>query len=171
MKSKRLRRLQTFEYTGQQRYSLTFCTHERRALFTDAALARCVAAHILQTAASVEYEAVVYCVMPDHMHLLVTGRPGSAPLPVFVQRAKQLSGYHGGRLAAHRVWQTGYYERVLREAEDTRELTAYILNNPVRAGLVKNAADYEFIGSSVYTLMELLEFIQLEEHRNGSPSR
>jgi putative transposase len=41
-------------------------------------------------------------------------------------------------------WQRGFYDHVLRKEEDTRAVAEYIINNPVRAGLVKTWRDYPF---------------------------
>ena len=40
------------------------------------------------------------------------------------------------------VWQKGYFERVLRGEEGTDAVIAYMLNNPVRAGLVETPMAY-----------------------------
>jgi hypothetical protein len=50
------------------------------------------------------------------------------------------------------VWQTGYYERILRETDDTYELMVYLLNNPLRAQLAKDISEWEHFGSSVYSI-------------------
>lgn len=134
----RLRRLQDFTYNGPQRYSLTICADERQLLSVDDALVKCVVTHFLAAADHCKYAVIVYCVMPDHMHVLATGAEGCDDLDVFVKRAKQLSGYHGKRIARRSLWQDGYYERVLRDWEDTRAVVAYILDNPVRKGLVRS---------------------------------
>jgi putative transposase len=99
--------------------------------------------------------------MPDHVHLLVEGTLTAGNLSDFVKDAKQRSGYHGRRFCGVRVWQPGYFERVLRDSETTHELIAYIVENPVRAQLVGDPGDYPFIGSSRYTVEQLLEFVQV----------
>ena len=71
--------------------------------------------------------------------------------------AKQRSGGAYARSRHTRLWQEGYYERVLREDDDARELARYIINNPVRADLVESPADYLFSRSDVWTMAELLE--------------
>jgi REP element-mobilizing transposase RayT len=43
------------------------------------------------------------------------------------------------------LWQDGYYERVVR-AHGMDSLVRYILNNPVRAGIVEGAEQYPFSG-------------------------
>jgi hypothetical protein len=56
------------------------------------------------------------------------------------------------------LWQRYGYEHVLRDDEDTRGIGRYIFGNPVRAGLVKAADEYPFLGSETRTVREILEF-------------
>lgn len=156
----RLRRLNNFSYTGPHRYLLTICAHHKQPLFKNAELVDVIVGQILIAAKACAFEIIAYCFMPDHAHLVVEGSTESASLSAFAQRAKQLSGYHGKRLADGRVWQSGYHERVLRADQDTPSVVAYVLANPVRAGLVENPADYPFNGSGVWTVNELLEYVQ-----------
>ena len=116
---------------------------------------------IVRAADGSDYAILAYCVMPDHVHVVVAGRPGASRLTNVVKRMKQLSGYHAKMLTECAVWQTGYHDTVLRSFEATRNAIAYVINNPVRAGLVANAADYEFIGSSVYSRALLLDFAKV----------
>ena len=85
--------------------------------------------------------------MPEHVHLLADGSNAARSLSAFVKHAKQLSGYHGRKVCDRRIWQSGYFERVLREDEDTSGVVDYILMNPVRRGLVATPAEYPFSDS------------------------
>jgi putative transposase len=102
---------------------------------------------------------LAYCFMPDHVHLLVEGVDLQSDLRTFVGRAKQHSGADFALKHDRRLWQPGYYDRVLRQDGDARRVARYIVNNPVRAGLVVSPRDYPFVGSDVWTLDELLEWI------------
>ena len=95
--------------------------------------------------------------MPDHVHLLVEGVCADSDFKRFAKMTKQRSGGLYARTHHARLWQEGYYERVLREDDDARDLAKYIVNNPVRAGLVDAPADYPFSGSDVWKMTELLE--------------
>jgi hypothetical protein len=53
------------------------------------------------------------------------------------------------------------FERVLRNDESMLSVARYILENPVRAGLVARVEDYPFVGSQTHPLSEILEVIQL----------
>ena len=52
------------------------------------------------------------------------------------------------------------YERVLRDDEATLAVARYIIENPVRAGLVSDPRDYPFLGSQVFSLDEILSAVQ-----------
>ena len=94
--------------------------------------------------------------MPDHAHLLVEGLSDKSNLRRFVNSAKQHSGYAHGQARRERLWQGGYYDRVLRPSEDPKWVARYILENPVRAGLVESPQDYDFLGSDVWEIQDLL---------------
>jgi hypothetical protein len=56
-----------------------------------------------------------------------------------------------------RLWQAGYFDRVLREDDSTFAVARYIVQNPVRAGLVRSPVEYPFCGSSIWSKEELIE--------------
>ena len=155
----RLRRLAGFSYTGPWRYSLTSCASSLRPLFRDSDLVVVCRDQILRASAECGFDVIAYCFMPTHVHLLAHGASKDARLTDFMRHAKQLSGYHGRHLAGGPVWQSGYYERVLRELEDSRTVAAYIVNNPVRARLVDDAREYPFTGSGVCDRHQLFEYV------------
>jgi REP element-mobilizing transposase RayT len=152
-----------FSYTGPHRFSLTVRAYERQPLFDNRELAGCVRTQILRAASASGYAVVVYCIMPTHVHLLVEGRAGRSPLSEFMKRAKQYAGFYGRKIIDAPVWQPGYLGRALREAEDTRTVLAYILDNPVRLRLVASPRDYLLIGSGVCETAELMDLVQDRE--------
>jgi REP element-mobilizing transposase RayT len=95
--------------------------------------------------------------MPDHVHLLVEGRVPASDCRKFIARAKQYSGFHYQRMFGERLWQRYGYERVLRAEEETLAVARYIFQNPIRAGLVTRVSDYPFVGSSDYTVAQILD--------------
>jgi putative transposase len=95
--------------------------------------------------------------MPDHGHFLIEGVKENSDFKRFCKLAKQRSGgvpahRHGGPL-----WQEGYYDRILREGDDALAVARYLLNNPVRAGLVAAPAEYPYLGSDRWTVAELID--------------
>ena len=90
--------------------------------------------------------------MPDHAHLLVEGREAQSDLRRFVKMAKQRSGGVYSRRFHRRLWQEGYFERVLRDPDDACLIARYIVMNPVRAGLVASPCDYPYVGTTLWDL-------------------
>jgi REP element-mobilizing transposase RayT len=85
--------------------------------------------------------------MPDHVHLLLEAT-SACPLPDYVGRWKSLcyrARRQHGNLRA--FWQRSFFDRALRADEDLRQVALYILNNPVRRGLVEDFRSYPLCGS------------------------
>ena len=86
--------------------------------------------------------------MPEHVHLLIT-----PARDITLERAIQLikGGYSyqfGISFGAREVWQRGFTDHRIRDAEDFARHRVYIEQNPVRRGLVERAEQYRL--SSAY---------------------
>jgi REP element-mobilizing transposase RayT len=149
--------LEGFDYRGFHRYFVTVCTDERREPFTDTERVGLVEAHFLRIAKEFEIADLAHCFMPDHLHAALEGRSENADLLAFVARMKQYTGFYFKQRFGVRLWQRYTYEHVIRDDETTAAVIRYVMENPVRAGLVTDVRDYPFIGSSEYALEELLE--------------
>lgn len=80
--------------------------------------------------------------------------------------AKQDSGFYYARNFGEPLWQRYGFERVLRPEETTATVVRNILENPLRAGLVDGVDEYPFIGSSAYTVGELMDLIQSQPQQS-----
>ena len=163
-------RLKTFDYRGIHRYFLTFCTHERRRLFVMADCVALVHLQFLRTAAGSQMAILAYCFMPDHVHLLIEGLSDDSDGRLFIARAKQFSGFHFQKQFGVPLWQRYGFEHTLRADEDALSVARYILENPVRAGLVTQVQDYPYLGSKVHSVEEILEALQMDHRWRKSAS-
>jgi putative transposase len=100
--------------------------------------------------------------MPDHLHLLVEGKSPSSDGRDFIKRSRQYSAFYYSRAFGMKPWQRYGYDHVLRDDEKTVVVARYILNNPIRAGLVKRIEDYPYCGSLEWPLEALLDWIRKE---------
>ena len=98
--------------------------------------------------------------MPDHVHLLVQGCSDASDLREFVKLAKQTSGFAYSQAKKGRLWQPSYYDRALRDDESSLWIIAYILRNPVVAGLSARCEDYPFVGSAACGVNSLIEMLR-----------
>ena len=159
MRTSRPERIRAFDYLGRYRYFLTFCTQGRRRHFAHADVVTLVRTQTRRAATEEGFAISAYCYMPDHVHLLVTGLEEQSDGRRFIKAAKQYSGYVFARSYGDRLWQRYGYERVLRSDEATLAVARYIVNNPLRANLVKEVRQYPFLGSDVYELDAVLEAV------------
>jgi REP element-mobilizing transposase RayT len=88
--------------------------------------------------------------MPDHLHLVLT--PRAAELSDVMRNlksfcAKQIRDTTGNRGP---LWQSGFHDRAARNEAQYRIAIEYVHQNPVKAGLVESAEDWEYSSAGVY---------------------
>jgi putative transposase len=139
-------RLRGFDYTACRPYFVTFVTRYRQQLFRDPKIAGLARDVILRYRALGWYRLGCYCVMPDHVHVLVTLLGRRRSLSNVVAAIKNQITYHA-KLDCRTVrWQLGYHDRIAREHELCRDYLEYVIANPVRMGLVTDFRQYPFSG-------------------------
>jgi REP element-mobilizing transposase RayT len=87
-----------------------------------------------------------YCVMPDHVHILLKLRSSLHHLSRIVATLKHESAKSVLSLGERFRWKYGYYDKILRGYEPEFGIARYITQNPVRAGMVRVADDYPYAG-------------------------
>lgn len=89
------------------------------------------------------YKLWAFCIMSNHIHLLLTLKPGAPILWKVMQDMKKYTGREGNKLIGSegQFWEKESYDHLVRAGEFNRILR-YILDNPVKAGLVKDWQDW-----------------------------
>ena len=135
-------RLEPFQKYDPPLYFVTFNTHRRRPLlankrvhdrfadFANAALSRGIAVGR-------------YVIMPDHMHLFVAGHYEFS-INEWIRVLKRTLSTVISAPAPH--WQAGFFDHLIRHNESYGEKWEYVYQNPVRAGLVREANDWPWQG-------------------------
>ncbi len=128
---------------------ITFCTKFRRILpdwARDIVLGCCIHDDDRR------YRLRVGVVMPDHVHVILTpltdeSRRTMVSLVEIMKAIKGASAHainrHAGNQGA--IWQEESFDRVVRSSENLDAKIAYILENPVRSGLVRDWREYKWI--------------------------
>jgi putative transposase len=140
-------RLPAASYVGLRRYFLTFCCFERRKCFLQRDFNQYFVERLREQSAAHQFNALAYCLMPDHVHLLVGALAVNSNLAPFVKALKQVTGFEFERRTGERLWQRYYYDHVLRPKDEPDSVAWYIWLNPVRAGLCGKSKEYPFLGS------------------------
>jgi putative transposase len=90
------------------------------------------------------YNFHAFAVMPNHVHLLMTAFVPVSKLMkslkgITAKRANEMLG-----LTGNSFWQEESYDRLVRDCREFEKIRSYIEENPVRAGLVRDAAEYRW---------------------------
>jgi len=145
-------RLPLVAYRGFQVVSFTACIKLRTPFFTTPELFDNFKEMLLRGLREYECASDIYLFMPDRTHIICRGQSETADTWRAMKAFKQYSGFW---LAANRPshrWQKDFYDHILRNDAAIEKHIWYILNNPVRAGLVDYWKDYPFKGSTLYNL-------------------
>jgi len=153
-------RLADSDYLGATHIFFTMNTFRRQHHFTSAAAVKPILSELLRTTGECAVETIAYCFMPDHLHTLLAGTAVTSNLKACANRFRRRAGKDYRRLHTGRLWQEGYFDRSLRSSDAIIDVVAYILNNPVRAGLCRAPGEYPFSGSDRYTLEDLASAVQ-----------
>ena len=138
-------RLHDDVYKSEQQYfSITIATNNRNKYFTNPETAILTVKLITDTYLTKQAILVAYCLMPDHLHLLIA--PNKLSLVRVIQAWKS---YSTKMIQKHlkisgSIWQRSFYDHALRKEEDLGKVANYILENPVRKELVKDWRDYPY---------------------------
>jgi putative transposase len=128
---------------AQRTFFITTVTWQRVPIFRKEARARLLIEVMLGYRDQGKYLLHEFVVMPDHIHLLLTPAP-EISLERAVQFIKGGYSYRLRKVEKIQVWQESFTNHRIRDPEDYERHCEYIRMNPVRAGLVRDAAAYPF---------------------------
>ncbi len=142
------------KYFGRYDEWLDHCAHGSRWL-ESANIAQIVASE-MQSMDGDRYWLMAYCIMPNHVHLLIEslvmeqsqhqGKSARYPITEILRLLKGRTA-RACNLELHRngsFWQHESYDHYVRDEAELERIIHYILNNPVKAGLVKEWKEWSF---------------------------
>lgn len=130
------------DYAGDVDVHLTLAA-DRDKPFADDRVAQMICQNIQFYCDRLAYRLYGYCLMPDHLHVLLS------PAESGVETAKWLDSFksyttHQWMKLGHKppLWQRSAHDHVCRDGETVEGVLRYIVENPVRAGLVQQWKDW-----------------------------
>ena len=144
-----LRRLDPEHYRGHSFVHWSMTVNERQTGWLTSTAHSLWREVLLHTLHRYHLAAPVYCLMPDHVHLLLAGL---TTLSDQRQAISFLRKYSSGMLTrCGATWQKQPFDHVLRENERAcgafENVATYIIKNPVRAKLTEPAENWAYSGS------------------------
>ena len=152
-------RLKNYDYSSAGAYFVTICTHNRQQILSRIVGRGLAPAEVEYTAYGKEAERQLllleerypfliiesYVIMPDHIHMMLAFEEktaGASPRPTLydvVCAYKSLATRECKKIRpVEKLFQTSFYEHIIRDQEDYNEKARYIEENPLR-WMLKNA--------------------------------
>ncbi len=93
-----------------------------------------------------EYELIAYTIMPNHFHIVFNLLKNNSGISKITKQIKGRSSYLINKILNRRgkLWQDESYDRWVRDDRELYFVIKYILENPVKAGFVKNWYEWQF---------------------------
>ncbi len=126
-------------------YFITFNTQDRRPILANPEVHKAFVA-AANTANSQGATVGRYVIMPDHIHLFIRiGANAKLGLSITCLKRNITKCIHESIPNLH-VWQDGFFDHLIRNAESYAEKWEYVYQNPVRADLVDDPKQWPYQG-------------------------
>jgi len=145
-------------------YHVTSRTNDRNRVFASY-LGQKIMLMTLQAAkAKYRFKLHNFCIMPTHIHLLITPTDGTDLSRIMqwikTQSAKYWNRIHG---STDHLWGSRFFVRQIKDPWDYFSVSAYIDQNPVKSGLASYPPDWKPSGAYhiTHNISSLVEFTPL----------
>lgn len=129
-------RLPGFDYREHAPYHVIICAREGSRPFSTVPLAAATCNILEEMAASLNFYLAAYCLMPDHLHILLSPAGSKLSLCEVIGRFKGKTTNNSWKFGWQgQLWQDRFYDHIVRKDESITETAKYILDNPMRASL------------------------------------
>ena len=94
-----------------------------------------------------EINVLSYCIMPNHVHVVLQlPEEPDFSFGKLMQRLKGRTAYRANQLLRRNgpFWQHESYDHLVRGTRELERINAYVVMNPVKAGLVENWEEWPF---------------------------
>ena len=144
---KHLRRLSRV-FASHPQYFITVCTQARRAILHSDDVVQILRDEWHTAQERHGWVVGRYVIMPDHVHFFCAEHAPAKSLAAFVGAWKEWTSKRMVRELnlTMPIWQPEFFDHVLRSDESFAEKWEYVRQNPVRAGLVEQVADWPHQG-------------------------
>lgn len=93
------------------------------------------------------YKLICYCIMPNHIHLVFRLLSETKSVSEVMKLIKGATAHEINQVLKKtgKFWQVESFDRLVRDANEMYNIINYVLNNPVKAGLVSKSEDWKYL--------------------------
>ena len=139
--------LKDFDYKGSDYiFFITICTAEKQNYFSNERIVKIIENELEFRRTTKEIKLYCYCIMPDHLHILFSFYDSyHKSLQDWVSAFKRYTARITSKsFSIRRLWQKNFFDHIIRKEESLIKIAEYIVNNPVRKGIVEDWKYYPY---------------------------
>ena len=156
-------------------YFFTLVTHKRRKYFDSTEKLDHLLSLIRQVQRSKPFDLIAYCLLRDHIHLLIKLPEIDSNYPIRLREIKRLTTLyikHKFQGNVDRIWQDKYWEHTIRDEKDLQVHFDYIHYNPVKHGLTETYDEWKWSSFRSYLTegddrSEMMDLAQFNNQNEG----
>ena len=138
-------------YSHGQTYFITSVTHNRQRILLENI--DIFWAAVEKVKKDISFELSAWVIMPDHFHIIID--PLNSDLSSIIKRIKLSFAYqfrNSQNMYRGKVWQSRFWDHIIRDENDLNRHLDYIHYNPVKHGLASNPFEWEH--SSIHEFLK-----------------
>ena len=141
-------RLPASVYDQGHAFFITISTHHKYPWFSRyPSLCQASVQLIKDLSSAHRLKIFAWCIMPDHIHLLIQG----VDIIDFMRLFKgKLTPIARSIEAGRKLWQRSFFDHAIRKEESLHNVACYIWENPIRARIIDEPTSYRWSGSEVW---------------------
>ena len=152
-------------------YFFTVVTYKRQLIFNTSLARRLLRAAWLDVSQRFPFSTDAVCLLPDHLHCIITLPPDDFNYPMRLREIKRLftRTYHS-QIEEHfkrnasrvkrseaTIWQRRYWDHTIRDEKDLNNHLDYIHYNPVKHDYVQKLSDWPWSSFHRYVRLGVYE--------------
>ena len=123
---------------------VTICSAGQRPVLVDECVREELIGALDVAADSAGCEVMAWCLMPEHVHVLIQVRTEGGDILRFLHGYKAWTGRVMREAGLGRVWERSFWDRHARSRDDIVAIVSYVMHNPVRRGFCKRPEEWPF---------------------------
>jgi len=149
-------------------YFFTLVTFQRRKYFDTPHKLDLLHSKIRQVQSYKPFDLLAYCLLPDHIHLLIELPEEDCNFSIRMREIKRLTTLWMKRETLGNVdpiWQDKYWEHTIRNEKDLQTHFDYIHYNPIKHGLAETYDSWEWSSFKDYFDENPKDFVMIDTDR------
>jgi len=123
----RSNRLASYDYSTDRPIHITLCTEKKREIFSSKVNAEIIIGELLKLAKDLGFRILCYCLIPDHLHIILSPGNSGYLLSKFLNIFKgRTTKTFRERENFNKIWQRSAFDHVIRAEEDLKAKQKYL---------------------------------------------